>query len=160
MEEPISVLTNIFYIIVGIAVQDILLTPALIGLGITSAGYHWTKEWVWQKWDVRFMYVVMPLVFYGMFLSDILLFLTSAITIYFLWYYHASSTYVSIIWFILVVVAGLILGYDMTFIPVFIVAGLCNIPFLFLNWDKVITDMLHGLWHLFTALGFSIIIAF
>jgi len=160
MSEPISTITNVAYLIVALLVWHWLITPILIGLWITSTGYHWTKHREWQRWDMRFVYATMLAIGGSLVLSGEFLLLFTVLAMALVWENKSdmsSSYWVPAIFGVLAVIA-LVQGVHWLFLPVFAVAGLCNIPFLYLHWNKRLTDALHGMWHILTAIGLYLII--
>lgn len=169
MKEPIATITNIFYIILGIIIFPNPLFIPFIGLGLTSGWYHWTKTRRAQSWDVRFMYVtfnsIIAFLLYvlsGSVLEPVLFaIILSTWMGYFL--KHYSSTYVSAWQVMLSTTLVSILGGHLWFIGTFAIAYLFNIPFLndyhkTRNWNFLTVDILHGFWHLFTAISYYLII--
>lgn len=170
MKEPIAFITNIFYITLGIILFPNPLFIPFIGLGMTSALYHGTKEKKWQKADVRWMYFTMNslIVYHIWIMSDVSLFYAYFFAIGLtLWMWKNlddySSTY-TIAWQItLLSLLAIGNGYSLIFLPLFILAFTCNVPFLGRyhiteGWKFIYVDIFHGFWHLFTAMGFYFLI--
>jgi len=158
MKEPISTYTNLAYIVAGVAMWNPVLTTAHIILGITSGGYHWTKNRLWQKLDVRAMFLVFGAHmwnFIGSWEAALMIGLAVILT----WVRESDfSTEVTIPYMFLITAAlALSSGVSWFFLIVFIIALVCNIPFLYLNLNKGVTDVLHGLWHILTAYGFYLL---
>lgn len=171
MKEPISIFTNAFYIIVGMLLLPNLVGIALIGLGITSGWYHWTKTTSARQWDVRFIYLTMMSIigYYFYILAETVLqpILIVLLVSGYLWYHieHYRSTY-TIPW-MFVFIVGLYSIFTFNVIPIllFTVGYILNIPFLRKyhvsgKWEFWKVDICHGLWHLCTALGFYFFITF
>ena len=158
MKEPVSTYTNLAYAVAGLLLWDIILTPALILLCIASGGYHWTKTRTWQKLDVRAMFLVFGAIMWyhlGTWEAGVMISASVALT----WVREGDfSTEVMMPYMFLIVSALAIPSTGWLFVPVFALAVLCNIPFLYLNWNKTLTDVLHGFWHLLTAYGLYLMV--
>ena len=177
MKEPISTFTNLFYFIVAILLfptlvyspVGIVLLLSLIGLTITSGWYHWTKTEKSNDWDVRFMYITFnSIISYYLYTLTGLFFAPLMFVIVltaWMWYHRSEydSTY-TIAWqLVLIMTLAMSVGQSLWFIPILGLGYLCNIPFLgryqyHKGWKFVWVDLLHGFWHLFTAIGIYLMV--
>ena len=150
MKEPISTYTNVAYAVAGVMIWHVWITPVMIMLAVTSAGYHWTKSHEWRMADVDSMLLVLsvfllhiwgvPHVF-SLFVAAILI-LTKP-----------NRTAIVLAWFALICAGVYIAGGAFWFVIPFAIGGACNIPFLWLSWNRRLTDAIHGIWHIATAIG-------
>ena len=155
MKEPVSTYTNLAYAVAGLLLWDIILTPVLILLCIASGGYHWTKTRLWQKLDVRAMFLAFGAYMYHFIgTPEAAIFISVAVVL--TWVKESDfSTEVMIPYMALVTFA---LAGGWVYLPFFALGLLCNIPFLYLDWGKRLTDWLHGFWHILTAIGFYLMV--
>ena len=156
MREPVSTITNLAYLLAGVMLWHAWFTPVLILLAVTSAGYHWTKDYEWRRADVHSMLLLLslsllhvwqvPLVF-ALFITAILI-LTDL---------NRTATVVG--WFVLVVAGTAVHGGNFGFTVPLLIGGVCNVPFLWLTWNRTLTDAIHGVWHIATATGIYMLLS-
>jgi len=156
MREPVSTITNAFYILAGVFVlagyvsyADLVYGAALIGLGIASGGFHATLSGRWQTADECMMYVVLCalLPLHG-FPAALAYACAAALCV-------AWKQVSSFVWVPALVAANTLLialqspGSALTLVVIALVA------FALRQWGDTLSpggkDVAHGFWHLLTA---------
>jgi hypothetical protein len=159
MQEPVSTLTNLAFIAVGLIIfrRSWYAGIMTIVLGVASAGWHWTQQPGWQSFDLIMMYfMLISLIDYALgseYTATAFLAGVAMIGIHFLLPSH-----------ILILVIGflLLLALMQHYPPgrIFIIAIwfsfwiLSNIPYLH-EWEVPfwILDILHGISHICASIG-------
>lgn len=151
----ISTITNIAYIIVALLLWHPVLSPVLVVMGITSGGYHWYGTWLWQKLDVRAMFLTFgAYMWYFIGTPEAAVFIGIAVVL--TWVKESDFHTEVMIPYMALITFALAPGW--VHLPFFAMGALCNIPFLYLDWNKRLTDVLHGMWHILTAIGLYLMI--
>lgn len=169
-KDPISTVTNLSYIIVGLLRMNPLTTPALFVLFASSTAFHWNDKFrKAQTADVLGMYLVFNS-YMANFMWDAGLSLWIAVgfvllaTIFMSIFRRAFETIPTIGYQLLIVVMMQFqAGGSFWFLAFFAGAMVFNLPFLFPKTFTRITgitlndfwrDVSHGIWHILSSLGF------
>ncbi len=161
MFEPISTISNVVFIIFGLAVfqRSRYVGTVTILLGVASGGWHWTMEPIWHTFDFAMMYfMLLSLVNYALgskYTMAAFLISAALIGLHFILPSHLIILGIGLILFI-----TLIRNYPV--VSVFIIVACfalwisTNIPYLH-KWDVPFwrLDVLHGFSHLFAAIGIT-----
>ncbi len=159
MQEPVSTLTNLAFILVGVIVfrRSWYVGITTIVLGFASAGWHWTKHPGWQSFDLIMMYfMLISLIDYslGSENTKTAFFAGIAMTgVHFILPSHVM---------VLIIAAALLLALMQHYPPgrIFIITAwfsiwiITNIPYLH-EWEVPfwIRDILHGISHICASIG-------
>lgn len=159
MLEPISTISNIAFIIVGLMIikKSWYAGLATIVLGFASAGWHWTLDRQWQSFDVIMMYIMLiSLIDYVVGGRYRLVAVIASVAMAGIHFLLPSHFLISIIGFMLFIA---LLRYYQT--RQIIIITFCfflwistNIPYLH-EWDfsHTVLDILHGISHVCASIG-------
>lgn len=161
MFEPISTLSNLVFIIFGLVVfpRSKYVGAVTILLGVASGGWHWTMQPFWHTFDFAMMYfMLLSLVNYALgskYTLAAFLISTALIGLHFILPSHLIIAGIALFLFII-----LIRHYPLASVFIIVACfGLwisTNIPYLH-KWDVPFwrLDVLHGISHLFAAIGIT-----
>lgn len=158
MKQPISALTNIAYIAVGVALlANPVIGVSLIMLGLASFLFHATDDYWAQKADEIAIYLVLW-AFIGHQISGDPVFtgvFTATMTLYMGLTHRAWDSFKTIpMLFVLLVMIKIWQIQSLLFVVPFVLGVGCAFIGRKTNADE---DGLHGLWHILTAYGFYLI---
>ena len=164
MWQPLSAISSLFYSIVGLFIlrRRPITGLVLIGLGLSSAAFHWTANSIWHSTDVIFIFLIFNVIIanflYKGFLMPRSVLVPSVIIV------TAIMAYFEPIINSVIVIGGqfavlcFITRYfqrHQLYIWIFGIALIFNIPHITaFELSQLWHDLTHTIWHSLTAYGF------
>lgn len=163
VHNPASTLTNLAYILLGYLAlsRNPVLGFMMIGLGVASTGFHWTRENAWHKADMVAIYYIFGVIGSWWFMGDFGVLIGLVLGGIGHWSFTSYSRYGQH------VIGGLglysLIGYwvhnsfnEAVFVLMwFAIAMIFGRLAVYLNprEDSVEYDAFHAWWHIFSAIG-------